>query len=307
MARSAGTRPGAPHQRVGVEPVEQLHHVVERAVVGDAEVEEVHGVRRAEARDHLRLALEPALRVLGDAGAPSPVERGPNQLDGGGARQQPVLGAPHFAHAALPEPLHQPVAAQLARAADLGAERVDDAGADVGHDHDEQVGEHEPEEELQRIRAERRGARRHRDADRRPAPQLTEASAATTARRGGVGTTTVNSSVHTATHESPSQRMFMSSARRIEELGRGDAVAADHLEGQPDVHRDAAVERDRSRITAATSSATAIEITPGPHSMKLPKRQRPILRKQERREEPGHEEHEGVEQGQDAQPRRRTG
>ena len=38
---------------------------------------------------------------------------------------------------------------------------------------------------------------------------LTEASAATTARRGGVGTTTVNSSVHTATQESPSQRVFM--------------------------------------------------------------------------------------------------
>ena len=68
MARSAGTGTEAPHERVGVESVEQLHHVVERAVVGDAEIEELHGVRRAEAGDDLRLALEPSSRVLRHAG-----------------------------------------------------------------------------------------------------------------------------------------------------------------------------------------------------------------------------------------------
>src|SRR2546422_338088 len=36
--------------------------------------------------------------------------------------------------------------------------------------------------------------------------ELTDASAATTARRGGVGTTTVKSKVHTATHDSPRKR-----------------------------------------------------------------------------------------------------
>ena len=41
--------------------------------------------------------------------------------------------------------------------------------------------------------------------------ELTVASAATSARRGRVGTTTVNSTVHTATHESPSTRPRMSS------------------------------------------------------------------------------------------------
>ena len=71
-------------------------------------------------------------------------------LIGGRARQQPVPGAPHFAHTALPQSFHQVIASQLARATDLGAQRVDHAGADVGHHDHEQIGEHEPEEEFQR-------------------------------------------------------------------------------------------------------------------------------------------------------------
>ena len=70
MARSGGMRPEAPEQRVGVEAVEQLHDVVERAVGGDAEIEELHRVGRAEAGDHLRLALEPPDRLLRDAAPP---------------------------------------------------------------------------------------------------------------------------------------------------------------------------------------------------------------------------------------------
>jgi len=38
-------RSAAPDERLQVEPLEQLHHVVERAVAGDAEVEQVHRVR----------------------------------------------------------------------------------------------------------------------------------------------------------------------------------------------------------------------------------------------------------------------
>ena len=45
--RRDGSR--AAHERLGVEPIEQFHHVVERAVGGDAEIEEVHGMRRAKA------------------------------------------------------------------------------------------------------------------------------------------------------------------------------------------------------------------------------------------------------------------
>ena len=37
----------------------------------------------------------------------------------------------------------------------------------------------------------------------RTGTELTDARAATIARRGEVGTTTVNSTTHTATHESP--------------------------------------------------------------------------------------------------------
>src|SRR6185436_6377855 len=41
-------RSRATHELVDVESVEQLHHVVERAVGGDAEIEELHCVRRSE-------------------------------------------------------------------------------------------------------------------------------------------------------------------------------------------------------------------------------------------------------------------
>ncbi len=46
------------------------------------------------------------------------------------------------------EAIDQVVASELASAADLGAQRVDDACTDVGHDHDEQVGEYEREKKL---------------------------------------------------------------------------------------------------------------------------------------------------------------
>ena len=38
------SRPEAPKQRVGIEAVEQLHDVVEGAVGGDPEIEELHGM-----------------------------------------------------------------------------------------------------------------------------------------------------------------------------------------------------------------------------------------------------------------------
>ena len=50
------------------------------------------------------------------------------------------------------------VAPQLARALDLGAQVVDHAGADIGHADHEEIGEHEPEEELRRVHPERGGA-----------------------------------------------------------------------------------------------------------------------------------------------------
>ena len=64
-------------QRVEVHAVEQLHHVVERAVVGHAEVVELHRVRRLEPGGRARLALEPAEQELGRA------RRGPERARGG--------------------------------------------------------------------------------------------------------------------------------------------------------------------------------------------------------------------------------
>ena len=58
-------RPELLDQRLEVEAVEQLHHVVERAVVGDAEVVELHRVRRRERGGGARLALEAAHEQLG--------------------------------------------------------------------------------------------------------------------------------------------------------------------------------------------------------------------------------------------------
>ena len=68
--RPLGRRgPEAPDQRVGVEAVEQLHDVVEGAVVGDAEVEELDRVGRAQPGDRLRLALEAPERLARGAAA----------------------------------------------------------------------------------------------------------------------------------------------------------------------------------------------------------------------------------------------
>ena len=52
------------HQCLEVEAVQQLHHVVEAAIVGDAKVEELHGMRRRETGGELRLVLESAYRVV---------------------------------------------------------------------------------------------------------------------------------------------------------------------------------------------------------------------------------------------------
>ena len=57
---AGGQRAELAHQRLEVAAGQQLHHVVEGAVLRDAEVEHLDGVRRAEHRGGLRLALEAA-------------------------------------------------------------------------------------------------------------------------------------------------------------------------------------------------------------------------------------------------------
>ena len=48
------------HQRLEVAALEQLHHVIEAAVIGGAEVEQANRMLRLQQRRGLRFALEPA-------------------------------------------------------------------------------------------------------------------------------------------------------------------------------------------------------------------------------------------------------
>src|SRR5262245_665437 len=100
--------------------------------------------------------------------------------------------------------------------------------------------------------------------------ELTEARLARTVRRGELGTTTVKSSVHTATHESPTHCASKSSA-----LGfRNSAAAMPKLLTTSKPSPMTIITRRGMRgllVTAATTQATAIEIAPGPHWAKLEK------------------------------------
>ena len=108
-----GQRTEFPDQRFEVASGQQLHHVVERAIVGQAEVEQLNRVRGAEGRGRLGFALEPAHHELGFVGAARAEHFGPYELDGRVPGEQPVLRPPDLAHAAVAEPLDQPVAAQI--------------------------------------------------------------------------------------------------------------------------------------------------------------------------------------------------
>ena len=109
-------------------PDEQFHHVVERAVLRDAEVEDLNRVRRAERGGGLRLALEAAKR---HAALPARcARRAPraHQLDRRIAGEQAMLGAPHLAHAAVPELLDQVIAAELLRFFQTTADAMEHLG-----------------------------------------------------------------------------------------------------------------------------------------------------------------------------------
>ena len=106
------------------EAFEKLHHVIERAVVRASEVVELDGVRRPERGRRLRLALETRHHL-----APRRVGAAAHELDRRVAREHAVLGAPHFAHAAVPEQSDEPVAPELPRAAGLLGQLAHDARA----------------------------------------------------------------------------------------------------------------------------------------------------------------------------------
>ena len=84
------------------------------------------------------------------------------------------------------------------------------------------------------------------------------------------------------------------------ELGGGDGVAAGDLEHQAEAH-DGRQRKRALRITAATTNATAIPITPGPHWRKLPRNWARSSGISSAGKDPGHEEDERVQQGESAE------
>ncbi len=103
-ARAAGTGPRRGHVRQAV-PVEQLHDEEEQPVVGLAEVGDADAVVVIEARGRARLAVEARDR-LGVGG-----QLGAQDLHRHRLVHERVGGAVDGAHAALAEPLDQPIAA----------------------------------------------------------------------------------------------------------------------------------------------------------------------------------------------------
>src|SRR5262245_33768505 len=101
--------------------------------------------------------------------------------------------------------------------------------------------------------------------------ELTEARLAMTVRRGELGTATVKSRVHTATHDRPTHCALKSSALGL----RNSPAAMPKLlatSNPSPMTITTLSEMRRLLVRAATSSATAIEIAPGPQLAKLDKR-----------------------------------
>ena len=109
-----GERTELPDQRLQVAPDEQLHHVIERAVGGYAEVEEINCVWRVEDRRRLRLTLEPAQQASRGLLARKTQHRWAHELDRCRSGEQSVLGTPDLTHSPLTELLYQLVVAELA-------------------------------------------------------------------------------------------------------------------------------------------------------------------------------------------------
>ena len=126
----------------------------------------------------------------------------------------------------------------------------------------------------------------------------TDARAASNARRGAVRMTTGEWHDHPATHESPNVAASISSP-----IGSPNPAAAMAAYWRPRMPGRGSLPRGggdapRFRITAATSSATTIPITPGPTALCFSLVEPgPIARDDQRRQDSGHEEDERVQQG----------
>lgn len=110
MARAGGT---GPKRWLEVEPLEQLHDVVEDTFRRHAEVVQSDRVRRVQRGRGLCLALEAADQGgCLDRGLEAE-QLGTDQLDRHRTRQHQVARPPDLAHSAVVQLLHELVAAEL--------------------------------------------------------------------------------------------------------------------------------------------------------------------------------------------------
>ena len=120
-------RPVLSDQGVEIQAIEQLHHVVQPAVLGGAEVVELHRVRGLERGGRAGFALEAPEEQLGIAR-----HLRTDELDRRRPDQQAVARPPDLAHPAATDLLLQDVLAQLIGFGDLLAQSVGDPGSNGG-------------------------------------------------------------------------------------------------------------------------------------------------------------------------------
>ena len=122
-----GQRPVLPDQGIEIQAVEQLHHVVQPAVLGGAEVVELHRVRGLERGGSAGFPLEAPEEQLGIAG-----HLRSDELDRRRPDQQAVARPPDLAHPAAADPLLEDVLTQLIGFGDLLAKSVGNPGNNGG-------------------------------------------------------------------------------------------------------------------------------------------------------------------------------
>src|SRR5262249_54003763 len=118
-----------------IETVQQFHNVIEAAVVGYAKIIQFNCVWGPHRCRRLGLPFETqAQRLSLHIGTAEYF--GPHQLDGRPPRQEPMLCAPHFSHAAIAQTLDELIASQFASAIEFRAQIVDDPRANVCDEYD---------------------------------------------------------------------------------------------------------------------------------------------------------------------------
>ena len=128
------------HQELQIHSLQQFHHKVERLVVSDPEVVQLHGVRRAQVGRRFRLASEARHRTLCSGGVACSQHLWADQLDRRGPREHAMGGLVDLPHPAAPQSLTELVAAHLSRPGHLLAQRRDHVRDHDRHADQEEIG-----------------------------------------------------------------------------------------------------------------------------------------------------------------------